>query len=136
MIDLAYVGCGVKLRYQGRGRYPKRCERCNREHKRAYNLARNDRKREWEEAECPTCGGSMADKRATQCTECEREQRRREARERIERFIALRKQGLLNTEIAKREGCPRYIINQQLHYARKYNLEVPPSPYRKKGMAA
>jgi DNA invertase Pin-like site-specific DNA recombinase len=107
------------------------------EQNRKQNAKRGPAKRAWEAGICPTCGGHLAAaKKSKRCGHCEREARRREARERTERFIAMRKEGLLNVEIAEREGVPVYVVAQVLSCADRYGLTVPRSPYWQRAKAA
>jgi len=98
------------------------------------NAKRNDYKRQWDRdnrAECPRCGGAMcAGSRSPshcpdRCWECLRD----EADARIRRFIALRREGLLNPEIAEREGTTVPAVAMTLSNARRQGYDVPPSPY-------
>lgn len=99
---------------------------------RAANLARNDYKREWEAGECYECGGESATGRyGNRCGECRREAEKREARDRTIRFIALRKKGMLNSEIAELAGVSRSVVNCVLSRAWRYGLDAGKSPYFK-----
>jgi predicted Zn-ribbon and HTH transcriptional regulator len=96
---------------------------------RAANLGRNDYKREWESGECPECGDRISDvRRAVKCANCKFEAVRREAIDRTVRFIALRKEGLLNIEIAEREGVTTPVVNTVLSRASRYGLDAGRSP--------
>lgn len=98
-----------------------------------------ERRRRWREtaAPCPDCGGKVSDPRQTRCWRCEGAHREAVARARCGRFIALRREGLTNRQIAEREGVPDHVVAQQLHRAHsKYGLEVPPPPYWSRGQVA
>jgi transposase len=98
------------------------------------NAKRGPAKRAWEanqRADCPNCGapmqiGSKMPSHASErCAECVRD----EGRSRTIRYIAMRKEGLLNTEIAEREGVRVVVVAAVLSRADRYGLTVPRSPY-------
>lgn len=102
----------------------------NPEYVRRSNVKRGPAKREWEAGTCPQCGGRLASAdRSDRCIDCKREAVRRQARERAELFIALRERGLLNNEIAEREGITAGSVASALCHAPDYGLTVPRSPY-------
>lgn len=101
------------------------------------NAKRTAQKRRWAQenrAECPRCGQPMGSGSAGRspgrfrpevCRNCLTD----EARARAARFIAMRKEGLLNVEIAEREGVETHVVATVLSRAYRWGLEVPPSPY-------
>jgi hypothetical protein len=107
----------------------------NPEKVKAENKRRNKAKQEWAYGCCPECGGSFASangyKDVSVCRDCETERRKRQARDRTIRFIKMREEGLLNTEIAEREGCNHWVVAKVLSTAHRYNLKAPRSPYFK-----
>lgn len=109
---------------------------CNPDARRAINKRDNAKRRaarrQWEEGECPGCGGRLANAyRSERCRECQREAQRRETRERVEHFIELREAGHTNAEIERMECLPyNAVANALCSHARRFGLAVPPSPYR------
>ncbi len=110
-------------------------KKANPERVREQNLRRNDAKREWEDAQradCPQCGqrmgagSAMPASRPDKCAACHRD----DARLRTVHFINLRSQGLTNREIARAEGVRENVVASVLSRADRFNLDVPPSPYR------
>ena len=86
---------------------------------------------------CEVCGVSLTwgTSLAHVPTRCLRhtedvERRKDAGRARTERAIELRRQGLLNDEIADEMGGRANDIAVLLNRASRYGLEVPPTPYR------
>lgn len=96
------------------------------------NAKRSQAKRRWDRetaGPCPECGGVRSSSRTRSCARCERERVKREARERTVRFIAMREEGLLNSEIAEREGVAVCVVAVCLSRAGRFGLKVPRSPH-------
>jgi len=103
---------------------------------RGVNAKRTKAKREWARANraaCPQCGKPMGPGTAGRKCRVPRRCRtclKRESRERTERYIALRERGMLNFQIAEREGVPTHKVAGALSRAKEeHGLPVPPSPY-------
>lgn len=107
----------------------------NPEKLKAENKRRRRAKREWESGECPQCGQYLGSrKRSRHCANCAREESERKGRERTIRFIALRKEGLLNREIARKEGISAHSV--AVIFSRgvpRYGLDPGLSPYFTRG---
>ena len=101
---------------------------------RAENKRRRAKKREWESGKCPECGGYMgsAKRSDTQvCEFCRAEENERMFKARARRFIELREEGWLNSEIEDYEGLSYNTVAVTLKDARKRGMDVPRSPYFK-----
>lgn len=94
---------------------------------RARDWARPERRRRLAMTDCPKCGGRMQ-KGSARCGRC----KRAEVDARAERLIDLRRQGLLNYEIAEREGIKAQTVANLFVMAARRGLDVPPSPYRRR----
>ena len=104
------------------------------------NAKRGPAKRKWEDeqrAECPECGqlmqagSALPSRKVKRCAECVRD----EVDARLHRFIRLRKEGLTNVEIGRREGLSAHAVASALYSARGNGWSVPPSPYWSRGAA-
>lgn len=103
---------------------------------RRVNAKRTKAKNEWareNRAACPKCGKPMGPGTKGRRTRVPKRCRtclKQESREHTERFIALRERGLLNPQIAEREGVPVATVAVALSRAeRDHGLAVPPSPW-------
>jgi hypothetical protein len=104
----------------------------------AANPERKRGKRQWEKdnrAECPQCGGQLQagsrcpSRRSTVCAQCVSDNRRAK----IVRFIGLRREGLTNAEIERRDELPYNAVATLLCEAKKEGFDVPPPPYWTRG---
>jgi hypothetical protein len=84
---------------------------------RAWNAKANTYKRQQEAKPCPRCGGRRTDKRLLLCADCKRSDRKERGRKTAEKFIALRKHGLLNYEIAELENTTTPAVAQAFQRA-------------------
>jgi DNA-binding CsgD family transcriptional regulator len=91
---------------------------------------------------CDTCGGPThgsdgRSKAPTRCAECSIARTvaivRTRADARKAEVLALRRQGLLNKEIAKRVGTSADAVNNLVHRMKRDGINVGPSPYRQRG---
>lgn len=113
--------------------YKKRWRERNPEKVREENKRRRAYKRRWESGKCPQCGGILGSaQRSKRCGKCELQAKKRAGKDTAIRFIALRKEGLLNSEIAAKCGTTQQSVASTLYLApRRYGLDVPRSPYFK-----
>jgi hypothetical protein len=112
-------GCGVPLVQPARGRRKWCSERC--------------RKRACYSGECVECGArtySGNAKPSERCVPCASALSGYErARGREERVMAMREEGLLNTEIAERLGCSPPAVASLVHAMRLRGRSVPATRY-------
>lgn len=81
---------------------------------------------------CSACGGRIGSRRAAVCDDC----RQRHLSDRRAAIIALRNEGLLNTEIAARLQTTVASVANVLCRERKSNAGIKSSPYRERGKVA
>jgi hypothetical protein len=117
-------------------RHPERTREINR----VMNAKRRVEKREWEHrpenrGNCTECGskrgfGVLADGICQTC-------RATLWRQRLERLVALRREGLTNIQIGSREGIDAGLVARYLYLAKtEHGMEVPPPPYWSRKRAA
>lgn len=102
------------------------------------NGKRKAYKRQWQEdhrASCPECGSPLcqgsrtSSTPPTSCQDCYESQRRSQRNQKIVRFIELRREGLTNAEIERRDKLPFNTVAKLLWEAKKEGFDVPPPPY-------
>jgi transposase len=99
-----------------------------------YNRSRNAEKRQNDRdnaGSCENCGTGLSDSRAEHCIKCVVQAQKEAADARVRRWIALREEGLLNTEIAQRDGTTVHAVATAFSNAKRRGFHVPPSPYHR-----